>query len=334
MKKKVLILKNDRTGDLFVSLRAINRIISKHTSDDISIYLSKVNHKFSFIFPQIKKKIISMDLGILDKINVFLYVLFNKIDTIYILSPKNFYFYLPLFFRKIKFYAITIKSLKDRPPPFLLKYLFKFEVLDRMIIKKRKSSYLVQESLVEYTSNHNYLNKTTITSHNLKYPNKFIFFHYKKKLFNELLNWDLNTVNELIYFLSNKFENICFSSELNDNEINSFFVSKFNHYNFDDNKIININDKNILFLKNIDGSNLFDAVKKSTKIISPEGIITHMGHFLEKPTLALMYFHLKNRRDFINQVISCKEWFPPNNYDYSVLKNDFNRSIEKITKRI
>ncbi len=38
MKKKVLILKNDRTGDLFVSLNAINRIINKHLNEEIVIF--------------------------------------------------------------------------------------------------------------------------------------------------------------------------------------------------------------------------------------------------------------------------------------------------------
>ncbi len=56
MKKKVLILKNDRTGDLFVSLKAINRIINKHTNEDIFIFLSNINYKFSFLFPNLKKK--------------------------------------------------------------------------------------------------------------------------------------------------------------------------------------------------------------------------------------------------------------------------------------
>ena len=55
MKKKVLILKNDRTGDLFVSQKAINRIINKHTNEDILIFLSNINHKFSFLFPNLKK---------------------------------------------------------------------------------------------------------------------------------------------------------------------------------------------------------------------------------------------------------------------------------------
>ena len=56
------------------------------------------------------------------------------------LTPKNFYYYLPFFFRKIKFYAITIKSHKSRPNKFLLKYLYKHVELDRLNIKKRKSS--------------------------------------------------------------------------------------------------------------------------------------------------------------------------------------------------
>ena len=83
-----------------------------------------------------------------------------------------------------------------------------------------------------------------------------------------------------------------------------------------------------------DGFDLFDAIKKSDKIIAPEGIITHIGYFLKKPTLALMHFNLKDRKEFISQIISCKEWFPPKNYNYSVLKKDFNKSLKKLSKRI
>ena len=155
MKKKVLILKNDRTGDLFVSLNAINRIINKHLNEEIIIFLSNINHKFNFIFPKLIKKIIPMNLNLFNKLKIFIYILFNNIDTVYILTPKNFYYYLPFFFRNIKFYAITIKSFKNRPPSFLLKYLFKYEILDRTSIKKRKSSYLIQENLIEQTSNKN-----------------------------------------------------------------------------------------------------------------------------------------------------------------------------------
>ena len=100
MNKKILILKNDRTGDLFVSLKAINRILIKHKSDKIIIFLSNINHKFSFLFPDIKKEIMSMDLGLREKFYIFKYLLLNKIDCIYILTPKNFYYYLPFFLEK------------------------------------------------------------------------------------------------------------------------------------------------------------------------------------------------------------------------------------------
>ena len=333
-KNKVLILKNDRTGDLFVSLRAINKILSKHLNEDINIFLSNINHKFSFLFPQLKKKKISMKLSILEKLNIFFYLLFNNVKTVYILTPKNFYYYLPFFFRNIRFYAITIKSNKSRPNDFLKKYLYKFVEIDRLQIKKRKSSYLVQENLIEAYKDEFLLNNEHKLSHNFTYPKKYIFFHYKKNLFEKLLGWKISDIIIFLEFLNKKFDNIIFSSELDDKNINKYFSEKFNTYDFTNNKKNFINDTNIFFLKNIDGYDLFDAVNKSSKVISPEGIITHMGYYLKKPILALMHFNLKNRQDFINQIISCKEWFPPNNYDFIVLKKDFKKSLKKLDKRI
>ena len=334
MTKKVLILKNDRTGDLFVSLRAINRIINKHKNQNILIFLSNINHKFNFLFPDIQKKIVSMNLTFIEKIKIFFYILTNKIDTIYILTPKNFYYYLPLFFRNIKFYAITIKSYRSRPNNFLLKYLFRYSVLDREKIKKRKSSYIIQENLIEFTSDTNNLNDNSNITHKFNYPKKYVFFHYKHAFFNKLLEWDLDKVSELLNFLSTKYDNVMFSSELFNKKINNYFLNKYNNYNFEHHQINIINDKNIFFLKDVDGNNLFDAVKRSSKIISPEGIITHMGYYLKKSVLALMYFNLKDNKDFISQIISCKEWYPPSNYEYTVLKKNFKKSLEKIEKRI
>ena len=275
-----------------------------------------------------------MRLDFIEKIKLFFYILTNKIDTIYILTPKNFYYYLPFFFRKIKFYGITIKSSRNRPNNFFLKYLFKYVVLDRVKIKKRVSSYIIQENLIEYTSEINNLSQKSNISHNLKYPKKYIYFHYKHAFFNKLLKWELDTISKFLNFLSDKYENILFSSELFNKKINDYFLDNYNNYDFENNKINLINKKNIFFLKDIDGYNLFDAVNKSSKIISPEGIITHMGYFLNKSILALMHFNLKNRKDFISQIISCKEWFPPDNYDYTVLKKDFKKSLEKLNKRI
>ncbi len=334
MANKVLILKNDRTGDLFVSLNAINKIINKHNNKDIDIFLSNVNHKFDFLFPKFNKKIFSMSLSIFEKIEILIYFLSNNVKTVYILTPKNFYYYLPFFFRKTKFYGITIKSAKSRPNVFLKKYLYKSVELDRINIKKRKSSYQIQSSLIDTNLNKNYLNNEFSINHSFLYPKNFIYFHYKRSLFENLLKWDLDTICSLLDILSKKHDNILFSSEINDEEINNFFSNKFNTFDFINNKKINLNNKNIFFLKDIDGYNLFDAIKKSSKIISPEGIITHMGYYLKKPILALMHFNLYNRRDFISQIISCKEWFPPKNYNFIVLKKNFDKSLQKILKRI
>ena len=334
MSKKILILKNDRTGDLFVSLKAINRILTKHKNDKITIFLSQINHKFSFLFPDIKKKIISMDLGISEKFYILKYLLINKIENVYILTPKNFYYYLPFIFRKIKFYGIAIKGLTNRPNNFLLKYLYKYVIIDRLNIKKRNSSYNIQESLIEYYNNTNMINSNSIIKNNFHFPKKYVFFHYKHKLFNDLLGWSLDDIDNLLNFFRKKNMNIMFSSELDNAHANNHFSSKYNSFDFYNKTQKNINEKGIFFLKDVEGYDLFDIVRKSNSIIAPEGIITHMAYFLKKPILALMHFKLNNRRDFINQVISCKEWFPPSDYRFTVLKKKFSTSINKLSKRI
>ena len=48
--EKIIILKNDRVGDLFVSLSAINLILNKHQDKEIHIYLSKLNYKCKMHF--------------------------------------------------------------------------------------------------------------------------------------------------------------------------------------------------------------------------------------------------------------------------------------------
>ena len=262
-------------------------------------------------------------------------MLLNKVDKIFILTPKNFYYFLPLFFRKIKFYAIVINSENNRPNNYLRKYLYKYVTIDRVNIKKRKSSYDLQKELIELSTKEvNLLCRNKKLSIDFIYPSKFVFFHYKKIFFEKNLMWDLNKVIKLIEYLSKKFENLIFTSEYKDNEINNFFSSNFNTYDCNNKKLNSINKKNIFFLKDIDGYDLFETINRSSKIISPEGIMTHIGYFLKKPILSLMHFNFHNKIDFKKQIISCKEWFPPNNYSYTILKKDYQKSIRKLNKRI
>ena len=333
-KKKVIIFKNDRTGDLFTSFKAINKIINKHENDYIEIFLSQLNYKFNFIIKKINYKVFNINLSIVEKITILFYFIKNDVDTAYILTPKNFYYYLPLIFPKTKFYGIIIKAQRNRPSNFLIKYLFKYVVIDRINIKKRNSTYNIQEKLIEFKNDKNFLNSPIKKKFDFILPKKYIFFHYKLSLFKNLLKWDLNKVDEFISFLNTKYENIVFTSELNNDNVNNHFINKYSTYDFKTMESRFLGKKNIIFLNNLDGENLFYIIKNSSKVISPEGIMTHIAYYSKIKTLALLHFNLRNTKDFKSQIISCKEWFPPNNYEYCVLKKSFEDSIKKIKKRI
>ena len=98
---KVLILKNDRVGDYFTSIESINLILNKHKDKKIEIFLSKINYKFNFIFKNLKFKIFNYNLNYIRKGSKISFIyFFNEISDIYILAPKNFYYYLPFFLEK------------------------------------------------------------------------------------------------------------------------------------------------------------------------------------------------------------------------------------------
>ena len=336
--KKVLIFKNDRIGDLFTSTKALKRIINKHYSDKIIIYFSHQNIKFSFLFPNIEKLIISMKLTLLEKIKIFLYFLTNRIENVYILKPRNFYFILPFFFRNIKFYGVTIKQKnKNRPSLFLQKFLFKKATIDRTKIGKRRSTYKIQEDLIE-----NINNDLVSLNYNIDYnpsfelPNKYIYFHYKDKLFRNDLGWSFDLSIKFIEYISKFSNNLVFSSEINNEKINTIFKKKFITYDYNNKTIFNnnTNNKKIIFLKDIDGKDLYSAIKYSEKVIAPEGMASHMAFFLKKEQLALTHYTFKNKDDYFDQLVSCKEWFPPKNFKFTVLKKDYQKSINKIYKRL
>ena len=101
--KKILVLKNDAVGDLCQSLPAIQNIIDIKNSK-VEICLSERSQNFKFLIngDNINFKILNYDLSLKEKFLIFFKCLTEKIDRVYILAPKNFYFYLPLFFRNIR----------------------------------------------------------------------------------------------------------------------------------------------------------------------------------------------------------------------------------------
>ncbi len=333
--QKVLILKNDRVGDYFTSITSINLILNKHKDKDIEIFLSKINYKFNFIFKNLEIKIFNYNLNYLEKIRIFFYLFFNNISDIYILAPKNFYYYLPIFFRKIKFHAICIESEKSRPSNYLKSFLYSKETLYRNNKSKILSVYKVLENLINYkTECKDFVSFNFDKFNFFEFPENSTFFHYKHNLFDEKLNWSNFEIKKFIHYLAKKRNYIVFSSELNNKEKNYFFYKNFNSYDFNTKKYNKVNNDNVLFLKNIEGKDLVNAIYQCNDVIAPESGITHIGSFLNKKTLALMHFNFKNKNDIFKQIIACKEWAPLSNFQFTILKKDFSKSINKLSKLI
>ncbi len=338
---KILILKNDRAGDLFTSLKLISTLCAD--LHKVSIYLSELNFSFNFLFKnQIVKKI-NYDLTILDKLKILYNIVINNYDKIYILSPKSFYFLLPLVFRNIKFYAIVYDGLKrDRPNKFLRKFIFKYRVVSRKNINiysyRQLQEQLIDkdEVLVEDYNNLNVPKNNEII--NKLIPGKYIFFQFRYKFF-EKLNWTHKDILFFLNFLKSKHDNVLFCSDIEDNAQSNVYKTFFseNCSYIDINKNIkseNPNSKGIYYLKELTGLDMFYLIKKSSMCLAKEGIVSHICFFHNVKCHNLFNFEIKNNADIRHQKISYSEWCKDMNFSFSFLDKNINKTINKLKKQI
>ena len=337
-----VILKNDAVGDLVPSLPAINNIIYSKDNKKVTIFLSERSKKFNFLVdaPNVEVKIINYNLSFFEKISLFVYIFRNKIDNIYILSPKNFYFYLPVFFRKIKFFALCVNNINNykRPNSFLRKFLFKYVINERHKTFKRESTKSIQNRLTASDSlihkDKNYKIHLKNSNKLFKYlPDKYLYFHYKKKRF-ESLNWRLNELNLLLKEFTKYYENIVFTKDNLKDENSSIFKNIYNSYDFKTDKFVN-RKKNIIFLDNIEGIDLFNVIGHSSKVVAFHGMMTGIASLFKKPVLDL--FH-------IDVLIENMDWesyrrtrnffyeFKPvyKNYDFIIPQKNFIKTLKKM----
>ena len=141
-------------------------------------------------------------MSLVEKIQLFFFILFNNIFKIYILAPKNFYYYLPIFF-KTKFYAICVDNIEGykRPSTFLRKFLHQYVINDRSAQFKRKSTSKIQNELtMNKTVKHEEIKISADLNDKLKkhLPNNYIYFHVKKKILNEL-GWGIDRTEIALY---------------------------------------------------------------------------------------------------------------------------------------
>ncbi len=340
IEKKILILKNDRAGDLFTSLKLISSLINNKTL--IKLYLSELNIGFSFFFKSVKISKINYKMNILDKLKILLDILKNQYDEIFILSPKGFYFILPFIFRNIKFFAIVYDGKKRlRPSLFFRKFLYKYKIIFRNKINFINYRDLQLELLSnDHIIDHNFTN-LNIPDINVKLkellPESFLLFQFRYKFFNDL-NWGIPEFNKIMQSILKKYKHVLFCSDIEKNSLSNKFNNYFeNNFSIIDSKacIKSIkSNNNIIYLKDINSENLFSIIKFSKKTLAKEGIISHISFFHSVDCHNLFNFKIKNINDYHHQKISYSEWCKGMNFKFSFLNSDVDKAIKKILKNI
>ena len=329
---KILILKNDRVGDLFNSLDGINAILKDNPNAKIEIILSQISRKLNFLFNinNVTVSYLPYRLTFVDKFRLFIKILTSSFEKIYILSPKNFYYYLPLFF-KSKFYAITIKnSNKSRPFNFLLKKLFRYETNNRDYKKINDSiSSLIFNlcSTKPISSYNNILNNipqcSPLFQKNVSLFSNFIHIHYKDSIFKKN-GWSIESFFKLLDNISYK-NKVILTSDYGNFDYHKHFLTNFSNIDFP-NVIDKIDsNKNIHYLHNIDTSDLFKLVSLSSTVISPHGAMTVMASYLKKKVIDIFDTNIN--------ITAFREYKPYNkDYNFFIIKPDFDKILYKINK--
>tara|TARA_Y100000590_G_scaffold467765_1_gene647880 strand:- start:1113 stop:2153 length:1041 start_codon:yes stop_codon:yes gene_type:complete len=338
MKKKILIFKNDRVGDLTKSIPAIDKIISTNSENEVVVFLSKISEKFYFLFKKdnTELKILNYNLSIIEKIKIFSYILRNKIEKIYILSPKNYYFYLPLFFPRINFFGLCVNGQNGykRPNIFLRKILHKFVINDRETTLKRKSTQDLQLELAGETEIHDKIfvkNLNSEHSENLKkyLPKDYMLIHYKKKIFEEL-NWSVDELQNILTELQKYSSNVVLIKDIEQDEKNIIFKNRYKTFDFKKNKFFDKPGK-IFFFDNIDGLDLYNVIKCSKKVIATHGMMTNLGALCRKPVLDLYHCVINNKDDYHSYKNAFYEFKASySDYDFIIPSKNIEKTIKKM----
>jgi hypothetical protein len=338
-KNHVLILKNDAVGDLCQSLSTINKIIQNNKDKKILIYLSERSEKFNFLVndANVIFKKLNYDLSLIEKIKLIFFLYITNISDIYILTPKNFYYYLPYIFRSIKFHALCINGHNKykRPPEYLRKFLYKYVVNDRSATYKRDHTSKIQNKLI-FSSNP-VIKKEILVNPSIflksHLPKNYIYFHFKKDVADKL-SWDMSALKLLFNELLKYYDYVVFTRDLEkakhtDDIYHQFKVVDFNNKQTTSYK--NLNSKIILF-DNIEGQDLYHTINSSTKILAFHGMMTNLGSINYKKIIDLWFCDIKNFNDYRNYRNAFYEFKPVySGYDFTIPSKDIFKTIRKIS---
>ena len=343
MEKKpcIVIFKNDAVGDLTQTLPAINNIIKNNINTKIVIYLSERSYNFLFLINNnsqinIEYRKISYNLNFFEKFKLLFFILFNKISNIYILTPKNFYFYLPFLFRSINFFGVCINGPNNykRPNNFFRNYLFKYKINDRSKIFKRPSISDIQLDLTNLGKKDNFTFNFNIdlkVSDLLKkyIPRNYVYLHIKKSTVNKL-EWGIAELDYLFNELLKYYDHVVFTKDIEKNNDSNIYKDRFNTLDFLSNEFTK-KDNKIIFFDNIEGQDLYNTIMNSSKIIAFHGMMTNIGSLNKKSITDLWDCDIKNWNDYRNYRNALYEFKPVyNGYDFIIPSKNIKKTFAKI----
>jgi len=331
-----IVFKNDAVGDLVQSLNAINNIINQNKERKITVYLSERSKNFDFLlkFENVEIKILNYDLSIIEKIKIIYSLLTGSFKSVYILTPKSFYFYLPLIFRKIKFYGLCMNGNNNykRPSNFLRKYLYSYVINERDKITKRKSTIEIQVDLTkDLNFNQNYKINLIPDFKIDEYSkiNNYIYFHLKLQNFKKL-GWGAKELNIIFEEFLKYKKKVIFTRDIDDNKSNNEYKKHFNVINFSTNERFDKNSKISLF-DGIKGSDLYNVIRKADKVVAFHGMMTNLATIEKRPVLDLFYCDIKSLADYRRYKNALYEFKPIyKGYDLIVPSKNIIKTINKM----
>jgi len=331
-----IVFKNDAVGDLVQSLNAITNIINHNKERKVIIYLSERSKNFDFLlkFENVEIKILNYDLSIIEKIKIIYNLLIGSFKSIYILTPKNFYFYLPLIFRKIKFYGLCINGNNNykRPSNFLRKHLYNYVINERDKITKRKSTMQIQVDLTkDLNFNQNYKINLIPDFKINEYSkiNNYIYFHLKLQNFKKL-GWGIKELNIIFEEFLKYKKKVIFTRDIHLSDSNSEYKKHFNVINFSTNERFDNNSEISLF-DGIKGSDLYNVIRKADKVVAFHGMMTNLATIEKRPVLDLFYCDIKSLADYRRYKNALYEFKPIyKGYDLIVPSKNIIKTMNKM----